>query len=194
MITVIIAVAIAYLLGSLQIATIVCKAIGVSDPRQEGSKNPGTTNVLRLGGKIPALLVLIGDMLKGVIPVLLAQRLGLAGIALGFVALAAFLGHVFPIFFNFKGGKGVATTFGVSLALSPVVGALSIATWLIIAFIFRYSSLAAIVTCVFIPIYIAIFSDHGYLIPIILITIILLWKHTENIKRLLHKEEGKIKL
>lgn len=133
----------AYLLGSLSSAIIVCKAFGLPDPRSQGSKNPGATNVMRIGGKKLAVLVLVGDVLKGVVAVLLAKTLGLSGELLAAAGFAVFLGHCFPVFFSFKGGKGVATAMGALLALSPFIAGLTFLVWLIVFAVFRYSSLAA---------------------------------------------------
>ncbi|MCK4870937.1 MAG: glycerol-3-phosphate 1-O-acyltransferase PlsY [Gammaproteobacteria bacterium] len=194
MITATIAIVIAYLLGSLSSAIIVCKLMGLPDPRTEGSKNPGTTNVLRIGGKNAAIITLLGDMLKGVIPVLIAHALRVDGFMLGLVALAAFLGHLFPLYFGFKGGKGVATFLGAQLALAPVIGIAIIITWLIVAFLFRYSSLAALVAAALAPIYALILQHYAYFIPILAMTLLIYWKHQSNIKNLLAGKEDKIRL
>lgn len=193
MITATIAIVIAYLLGSLSSAIIVCKLMGLPDPRTEGSKNPGTTNVLRIGGKKAAIITLLGDMLKGVIPVLIAHALRVDGFMLGLVALAAFLGHLFPLYFGFKGGKGVATFLGAQLALAPIIGIAIIITWLIVALLFRYSSLAALVAAALAPIYALILQHYAYFIPILAMTLLIYWKHQSNIKNLLAKKEDKIR-
>jgi glycerol-3-phosphate acyltransferase PlsY len=138
--TILIAVIISYLFGSLSSAIIVCKLMGLTDPRTTGSNNPGATNVLRIGGKVPAVITLLGDVLKGVIPVLAAKWYGLPPLGLALVTLAAFLGHLFPVFFRFQGGKGVATLIGCLLALSWPVGLCWMATWLVMALLFRSSS------------------------------------------------------
>lgn len=194
MITITLFIVIAYLFGSLASAIIVCKIMHLPDPRTAGSTNPGATNVLRIGGKLPALLVLVGDMLKGAIPVFLARIFGLDGFALAFVGLAALIGHLFPIFFGFKGGKGVATFLGAILSLSFFVGLLCLITWLVIAVIFRYSSLAALVSAVLAPVYVIFFSNPRYLIPIIFMIALLFWKHLDNIARLRSKTESRISL
>src|SRR5689334_17854922 len=142
-IEIIIAFIIAYLIGSISTAIVTCKIMRLPDPRDQGSGNPGATNVLRFGGKKAAIITLMGDMLKGVIPVLAAKWFGFNTVGLSLVAFAAFLGHLYPIFFRFQGGKGVATAFGCFIALSWPLGLLLAATWLIIAILFRYSSLAA---------------------------------------------------
>lgn len=182
----------AYLLGSISSAVIICKLWGLPDPRTEGSKNPGTTNVLRLGGKWPALATLICDGLKGVIPVLLAKWLGVAPMLQAIILLLACMGHMFPLFFGFKGGKGVATALGGIIALAWPVGFAMLGTWLIVAAIFRYSSLAAILSFIFLPIYIWTLSDRSYIIPLCLLSVIILFMHRENIKRLISGQESKI--
>lgn len=183
---------IAYLLGSISSAILVCKFLGLPDPRNEGSKNPGATNVMRFGGKQAAILTLLGDVLKGVIAVVLARLFGLQGIWLGWIAVAAFLGHLYPIFFQFKGGKGVATALGVTLALSPAVGIVAAITWLLVLVFSRYSSLAAIVTAIFTPIYSVMFKGFDYFLPLLVMTIFLIWRHRQNIKRLREGTEPKV--
>lgn len=162
------------------------------DPRQMGSGNPGATNVLRFAGKGLAIYVLLGDILKGVIPVVLAKLAGVPAHWLGWVALAAFLGHLFPIFFNFKGGKGVATAFGGILALTWPLALLLIITWLLVAAIFRYSSLAAVIACLMTPIYGFWLIGTGNYLPLLIICTLLLMRHFENIQRLLAGMESKI--
>jgi len=188
-----ISVIIAYLLGSVSCAVIVSKIMKLPDPRKEGSGNPGATNVFRLGGKKAAIYVLIGDALKGLIAVIIGRLFHVDGILLGFVALAAVIGHVFPIFFKFKGGKGVATSIGAILGLSFWVGIFLIATWIIVALIFRYASVAALITAIAAPIYMLIAGRGGFAFPVLLITILIIWKHWENINRLRKGTEGKIK-
>ena len=155
---------IAYLCGSINFAIVLCKITGRPDPRSQGSGNPGATNVLRFGGKLLALAVIMGDALKGVLPVLLARAFHVHDSALSLVALAAVVGHMYPLFFRFQGGKGVATTLGVILALSWMVGLIVIATWIVIALLFRFSSLASLVAIVLLPLYLFCFSDqaHGH--------------------------------
>jgi len=194
MITIIIFVVIAYLCGSLSNAIIVCKLLGLPDPRIEGSGNPGTANVLRIAGKKAAALVLLGDALKGFIPVVVARIFNVDGLALGLVAIAAVIGHIYPIFFKFKGGKGVATFLGTTFALSPIVGIAFILTWLIVAFLSRYASLASLISSILSIIYIFIFSKFAYLIPILAIIALIIWKHRGNIQRLLAGTESKINL
>ena len=184
---------IAYLLGSLSAAVLVCNILGLSDPRSGGSGNPGTTNVMRLHGKKAAFLTLSGDILKGIIPVLLAKVISNSEIIIALSGLAAFLGHIFPIYFGFKGGKGVATLIGVLFATHWQLGAAYVLTWILTAFIFRYSSLAALIAAILTPLY-AYFSgqESQYIVILIIIMIILLWKHKPNIINLIKKKEDKI--
>jgi len=146
MLTNILIIVAAYLFGSLSSAVIVCRLFSLPDPRTHGSNNPGATNVLRLGGKLPAALTLVGDMLKGLLPVVLANYLGRQPEVLALVAIAAFAGHIFPLFFQFKGGKGVATALGALIGAMPIVGLLAIATWLAVCLLSRISSVAALTT------------------------------------------------
>ena len=184
----------AYLCGSLCSAIVVSHAFHLPDPRVHGSKNPGTTNVLRLAGKPYALLVLLADVLKGTLPQLLGHWLALSPFELGCSALAAVLGHLYPIFFNFKGGKGVATTLGALLGLNPWLGLQTAFTWLIVAALSRYSSLAAIIALSLAPSYVLLGSDKAAFLPLLTIAVFILWQHRSNIKRLIHGEEPKIKL
>lgn len=182
----------AYLLGSVSSAIIVCRLSGLPDPRSEGSKNPGATNVLRLGGKKLAALTLLGDVLKGFIAVKLAMWFNPNPLNIAPVMLAVFLGHLYPIFFNFKGGKGVATAFGAIAGLSWLVGALLIGTWGLMVFLFRFSSLAALVSALLAPIFVALLLNIQYAIPVLIITFILLWRHRGNIDRLIKGTEPKL--
>ncbi len=184
----------AYLLGSISSAIIVCRLLGLPDPRGEGSGNPGATNVLRIGGKKAAAATLIGDMLKGLIPVLIAKFLG-AGITVqALVAVAAFLGHLYPVFFGFRGGKGVATALGVLLGLHWPVGLLTIATWLVIAKVFKVSSLAALLSILVTPIYIWwLIPERSLIIAMLFMGTLLFWRHRSNIRNLLEGNESKIK-
>jgi len=189
----IVAIIFSYLAGSLSSAIIVCKLARLPDPRAQGSKNPGATNVLRIGGKKLAAIVLLGDALKGFIPVLVAGYVLSIPVA-SWCALAAFLGHLFPIFFGFKGGKGVATALGTWFALDWRLGLLAVLVWLIVAYMTRYSSLAAI-TMVLVVFASPLYSTPGYLTPVIsipLMCLILLWTHRHNIQRLLAGTEPKI--
>ncbi len=164
--------------------------MGLDDPREQGSGNPGATNVMRIGGKKAAAITLIGDALKGLIPVLLSKSLGVELIVLSLVVLAAFLGHLYPIFFGFKGGKGVATTFGVTLGVSLLLGVIVAGTWFMVYKISKISSLSALVAAVLIPVYVWFVTRDEYLLVVfVLISIILLWRHKSNIQRLLKGEE-----
>lgn len=181
-----------YLLGSISSAIIICRLMGLADPRSTGSNNPGTTNVLRIGGKFPAILTLLFDALKGFIPVLVAVLIGVKHQWLAWIALAAILGHMFPVFFKFKGGKGVATMLGALLGLAWPLGVLVIATWLVVALIFRYSSLAALVATVLAPVYAFYLFDKAYTIPLAIMALIVVIRHHENIRRLVTGQESRI--
>jgi glycerol-3-phosphate acyltransferase PlsY len=193
----ILAVGAAYLIGSLSFAVIVSRAMGLSDPRTYGSGNPGATNVLRSGSKKAAVLTLLLDALKGFVPVFLVDQLGgRVGLGEGTVALvglAAFLGHLWPVFFHFKGGKGVATAAGVLFGFDWILGIATLATWIIIAFFFRYSSLAAIVSAVFAPFFYLLFWGGGPIAGVVaLMGLLLVWRHTANIQKLLKGTESKL--
>ena len=182
-----------YLLGSISTAIIVCKLMGLPDPRTEGSRNPGATNVARLGGKKAAALTLIGDMLKGLIPVLIAHALHASPTVLAATALAAFLGHLYPVFFGFQGGKGVATALGVIYGLYWPVGLFTTGIWLAMAVVFRYSSLAALTAILLTPLgFLWLKPDMPVIIAMLIITVILYWRHRSNIANLLSGKEGKI--
>ncbi|HEX2603101.1 MAG TPA: glycerol-3-phosphate 1-O-acyltransferase PlsY [Oxalicibacterium sp.] len=197
MITVLFVVA-AYLIGSISFAVVVSKMLGLDDPRSYGSKNPGATNVLRSGSKKAAILTLLGDALKGVVAVLLAKCLGPslgvteAGIAL--VAIAVFVGHLWPIFFRFIGGKGVATALGVLLALNLWLGLATLITWLVVAYAFRFSSLAALVASVFAPFYCALMfgTSDPVLLAVTAMSVLLIMRHRKNIANLLAGKESRI--
>lgn len=184
---------IAYLSGSIATAILVCRAMGLPDPRAGGSRNPGATNVLRLGGKKAAALTLIGDLLKGLLPVLLARWLGLEPTGLALVALAAFLGHLYPVFFGFVGGKGVATALGGMLGLSWPTALAALAVWLFVAFVLRISSLAALVAAALAPLFAWWFGVRGisWLILVGMVGL-LIWRHRANIRNLLAGREGRI--
>ena len=196
------AVLVAYLMGSLSFAVVVSRLMGLSDPRTYGSKNPGATNVLRSGNKVAAVLTLLLDAFKGWLPVMLVKWYGADwGLGDGTVALvgfAAFLGHLFPVFFGFKGGKGVATAAGVILAFNPWLGLAALATWLIIAIFFRYSSLASIVTAVFAPFFFLLGGGSVWEAPgavvlsLTFMGLLLIWRHAENINRLIAGKESKL--
>jgi glycerol-3-phosphate acyltransferase PlsY len=187
------AVLISYCIGSVSSAIIVCKIMGLPDPRTEGSKNPGATNVLRLGGKKAAIITLLGDTLKGVLPILIARGLGFDDTALALIAFAAFLGHLFPVFFHFEGGKGVATALGCMLALNWPTALCWMATWGIMAFIFRYSSLSALTASVLAPFYIWFFTGNLiWVSTIALMSILLIIRHRGNIVKLIRGKENKL--
>ncbi len=182
----------AYLLGSVSCAIIVCRLLGLPDPRGQGSGNPGATNVMRIGGKKAAGITLFGDMLKGFIPVYVANVLGVAPGLQAAIGLAAFFGHLYPIFFGFKGGKGVATSIGVLLGLSWWLGLAFIATWLSVYKLKKISSLSALVASSLSPIFAwFIVSDKFVVVAVLLMTLVLLYRHKSNIQRLLVGEEGK---
>ena len=187
----------AYLIGSLSFAVIVSRAMGLSDPRTYGSGNPGATNVLRSGNKPAAVLTLLFDALKGAVPVLLVQaygaRWGLGEGSAALVGLAAFIGHLWPVFFGFRGGKGVATAAGVLLALNPWLGLATLATWVIIAAFFRYSSLAAIVAAVFAPFYqLLIWGGGPVAVTALVMGGLLVWRHRGNLQKLMAGTESKL--
>jgi glycerol-3-phosphate acyltransferase PlsY len=183
----------AYLLGSLPFAVIVSRAFGLADPRSYGSKNPGATNVLRSGNKLAAALTLSGDAAKGWLAVWLAQRLEFGPETVALAALAALLGHVFPLFLRFKGGKGVATALGALLALSGALAVAAAGTWLLVAAITRYSSLAAIIAALVAPIAgWALLDEPALRLGIACLALILIWRHRSNIAKLLAGTEGRI--
>lgn len=182
---------IAYLLGSISSAVIFCKLAGLADPREVGSHNAGATNVLRIGGKSAALGVLLFDILKGTLPVAIGVSFNLSPSALGFIALAVCLGHIFPIFFQFKGGKGVATALGAISALSFVVVGGAIGTWLLVFIISGYSSLSAVLTALIVPFYIWWFEPQ-FTFPVALVCCLLVYRHHDNIQRLWRGQEDKM--
>ena len=182
-----------YLLGSLSSAVIVARLMGLRDPREVGSKNPGATNVLRYGGKKAAIATLAGDMLKGVIAVLIARWLSTDPVVIGATMVTAFLGHLYPVFFGFKGGKGVATALGAFLGANIWLGLAVVVTWLLMAYITRYSSLSALVATAAAPFYTWYFiNDVPHVIAVIVIAVILFWRHRSNIRNLLTGKENKI--
>ena len=186
-------VTVAYLVGSVCSAVIVCRLFDLPDPRTKGSKNPGTSNVLRLAGKQYASIVLLADMLKCLLPVLLAHVLGAGPIILGFTCFAAVIGHMYPLFFDFKGGKGVATALGALLGLNFILGVMVIATWLLVANFSRHASLASIVSTILAPIYsLFVFGNLSVFLPIMFISLAILYKHGDNITRLMDGTEEKI--
>ncbi|MDA0149968.1 glycerol-3-phosphate 1-O-acyltransferase PlsY [Vibrio sp. LaRot3] len=181
----------AYLLGSISSAVLICRLLRLPDPRGVGSNNPGATNVMRIGGKKAALSVLLCDMLKGTIPVWGGYFLNIDPIILGVVAIAACLGHMYPLFFHFKGGKGVATALGAIAPIGLDLTAMIIVTWLIVAFAFRYSSLAAIVTVLLAPLFTWMIKPH-YTLPVAMLCCLIVFRHHQNIRRLLDGSEPKI--
>ncbi|MBU2870106.1 glycerol-3-phosphate 1-O-acyltransferase PlsY [Colwellia sp. E2M01] len=182
---------VAYLIGSISSAILVCKLLGLPDPRTTGSKNPGATNVLRMSNILTAATVLFLDILKGTIPVWGAYFLDINALYLGFIGVAACLGHMYPIFFDFKGGKAVATALGTLLPIGLTLGGLLVITWVIVAKISKYSSLAAIVTVSIAPLYVY-FLKPLYVYPTLMLSALIVFRHRENIKRLLTGTENKI--
>ncbi len=183
----------AYLCGSVSTAILVCRLMGLPDPRSEGSRNPGATNVLRIGGRKAAAITLAGDFLKGLIPVLVARAFGQGPEVLAATAFAAFLGHLYPVFFGFQGGKGVATALGVMVGLSWQVALAALATWLVIARVWKISSLAALGAATLSPLYALLFGLPGaYALALLPMVALLLWRHRENIRRLLAGTESRI--
>ena len=183
-----------YLLGSVSSAIIICRILGLPDPRTEGSKNPGATNVLRIGGKKVAAFVLIFDGLKGAMPILLAHYFGLSLFELTIILLSAFLGHVFPIYYGFKGGKGVATYLGGLIGLNFFVGLTFSIIWLIVAKVIKVSSIAALTATLLSPIYFYFITTHDVkaTLVIFLINLFIYFTHRENIRRIMNGEEGVI--
>ena len=198
----VLAVLAAYIVGSLSFAVIVSRLMGLSDPRTYGSKNPGATNVLRSGSKPAAVVTLLLDAAKGWLPVALiawyGKAWGLEEGTLAMAGLAAFLGHLFPVFFRFQGGKGVATALGVLFGIHWGLGLATALTWLIIAWFFRYSSLASLVSAVFAPVYyvfgdgVAWYLDRSILLEIAVMALLLLWRHAQNISRLVKGTESRL--
>lgn len=186
-------VPLAYLLGSLSSAVIVSRLMGLPDPREEGSKNPGATNVLRLGGKRAAVFTLVGDVVKGLVPVLIIGALNAPSEVLAAVGFMAFLGHLYPVFFGFKGGKGVATALGVLAGYSWPIGLALVATWLLCAWATRISSLSALVTAALAPLYVWYGLNVSSLtVSAICMSTLLFWRHRNNIQRLVRGEESRI--
>ncbi len=185
-------VAIAYLLGSVSSAIVVSKLMRLPDPRSSGSGNPGATNVLRVGGKRAGAITLLGDVLKGLLPVVAAKAFGFSDGVVAITALAAFLGHLYPVYFGFRGGKGVATSLGILLGLRPALGGIVLGIWLLILAVFRYSSLAALTAVV-----LGLFYAWGevptdYYLVYVLVAIAILWRHRANIIRLIQGTETKV--
>ncbi|MEZ5646662.1 MAG: glycerol-3-phosphate 1-O-acyltransferase PlsY [Burkholderiaceae bacterium] len=197
-----IAVVLAYLAGSLSFAVVVSRVMGLADPRTYGSKNPGATNVLRSGSKAAAVVTLLLDAIKGWLPVVVVkwwgEGWGLGDGTVALVGLAAFLGHLWPVFFRFQGGKGVATAAGVIVGFEPWLGLAALLTWMIIAIFFRYSSLASIVTAIFAPVYYLFGSGVAWDAPgmmvlaLAVMAVLLVWRHAQNINRLIAGKESRL--
>jgi acyl phosphate:glycerol-3-phosphate acyltransferase len=184
---------VAYLIGSISFAVIVSSVMGLADPRSYGSGNPGATNVLRSGNKLAAILTLLGDAFKGWLAVWLAGHVGFGPTGVALAAIAVFLGHLYPVFFRFQGGKGVATAAGVLLAIHPALGGATLLTWLIIAFFFRYSSLAALVAAVFAPLFdVFLFGPSRISLAVAAMSALLIWRHRANISKLMAGKESRI--
>ncbi len=184
---------VSYLIGSISSAVIICKALGLPDPRTQGSKNPGATNVLRLGGKKTAAFVLLFDGLKGAVPVFIVDYYGFGLIALTLTALCAFLGHIFPVFFRFRGGKGVATYLGGLIAINLLAGLIFSLIWLLVAKVLKISSLAALIATALSPFYFYLITgDLKSTLIIGLISLLIFYTHRGNIKRLINKDEDVI--
>lgn len=193
MLTAVLLVIAAYLLGSISSAILVCRLLGLPDPRTQGSKNPGATNVLRIAGRMAAAITLAGDSLKGLIPMLAGHLLGVGPSGLAAIGLAAVLGHLFPIFFGFRGGKGVATALGVQLGLWWPIGLTVAALWLFVAKVLRISSLSALVSMALAPLVVWLYWPEPVLIGMqLMVTGILFWRHRSNIRNLIEGSEGKI--
>lgn len=182
----------AYLIGSISSAIVVCRLMGLPDPRTTGSQNPGATNVLRSGNKLAAILTLAGDLFKGLIPVLWAVHLKYSEVWIGAVMIAVVLGHLYPIFFGFKGGKGVATAAGAFLGLDTVMGFVLIMTWLLIVLLFRVVALAAVVVALLAPFYVLWALGPWFAIPVGIMSLFIIWRHRANILRILQGTEPKI--
>ncbi len=183
---------VAYLLGSVNSAIVMCKLFGLPSPRSVGSGNPGATNVLRLGNKTAAGLTLLSDVFKGIIPVVIGHLFHLPAASLCWIALAAVLGHVYPIYFAFKGGKGVATALGCLFAIHLLLGLAVGVVWLMMAACFRFSSLASIIALISAPIFGALFLGHATLVPLILMTFLILYRHKSNVHKLMKGTESKL--
>ncbi len=193
MITATLLIIAAYLLGSVSSAIIVCRVMGLPDPRTQGSNNPGATNVLRIGGKKPAAITLLGDSLKGVIPMLVGHLFGAGPAVLAGIGLAAFVGHLFPVFFGFRGGKGVATALGVQFGLYWPIGLCVAAVWLFVAKVLKISSLSGLISMALAPVFVWLFWDAPALIGMqLVITGLLIWRHRSNIRNLLAGTEDRL--
>ncbi len=188
---------IAYLIGSISFAVLISKLMGLGDPRTYGSKNPGATNVLRSGNKVAAVLTLLLDALKGYLPTALVQyyafELGFEDTTIAFVGVAAFIGHLFPVFFRFQGGKGVATAAGVLLAYEPILGAVTLLCWVVVAAVFRYASLASLIAAAFAPFFTLMFFDRpSVALAVSVMSLLLIWRHWRNIVKLVQGKESRL--
>ena len=196
MISIIVTIALivfAYLLGSVSSAIIVCRLMGLPDPRTQGSNNPGATNVLRIGGKKPAAITLVGDSLKGLIPMLVGHLLGVGPAVLAGIGLAAFIGHLYPVFFGFRGGKGVATALGVQFGLYWPIGLAVAAVWLFVAKVLKISSLSGLISMALAPVFVWLFwPDRSLLGMQLIVTGLLIWRHRSNIQNLVAGTESRI--
>lgn len=193
MFTALFLVIVGYLVGSVASAVIASRLMGLPDPRYEGSRNPGATNVLRLGSRKAAALTLFGDLVKGLLPVLLGRALGGSPAVLAVIAVAAFMGHLFPVFFRFRGGKGVATGLGAIAGLAWPVAVAMIVTWIIMALIFRYSSLAALTAALLAPLYAGILAPRpAFVAAIATISLFVVWRHRSNLRNLFAGTEDKM--
>jgi len=181
----------AYILGSISSAILVCYVFRVGDPRTQGSGNPGATNVLRIAGPFAAVLVLVFDILKGTLSVYAAFLLGVDAISIGLIAISACLGHMYPVFFQFKGGKGVATALGCLIAMGFNLAGFLLGTWLLVVLISGYSSVAAIITVSLAPLY-TLFFKPEYVYSVLMLSTLIIWQHRDNIRRLWRGEESKI--
>ena len=184
-------IAVAYLFGSLSSAVVISQLFGLPDPRTAGSKNPGATNVYRLGGRVPALLVLVMDILKGTIPVYGSYFLGIEPIMLGVIAIFACLGHIFPLYFGFKGGKSVATAFGAMLPIGLDLAGLLILSWVVVVFLTGYSSLGALIAVSLAPLFTFLIKPL-YTVPVAMLSLLIILRHKDNIARLLAGNESKV--
>lgn len=184
-------IAVAYLFGSLSSAVVISRLFGLPDPRTAGSKNPGATNVYRLGGRVPALLVLVMDILKGTIPVYGSYFLGIEPITLGLIAIFACLGHIFPLYFGFQGGKAVATAFGAMLPIGLDLAGLLILSWVIVVFLTGYSSLGALIAVSLAPLFTFLIKPL-YTVPVAMLSLLIVVRHKDNITRLLAGNESKV--
>ncbi len=186
-------ISLAYLFGSFSSAVVVCKVMGFSDPRENGSNNPGATNVLRLYGKLAAFITLMGDLLKGLLPVMIGKLFNVSDLVLALIGLAAFLGHLYPVFFGLKGGKGIATFIGVLYGFAWQLGLVFMITWGLIALLFKYSSLSAMVASLVSILAAGVFlGSKVYLVVVLIIVIFIFYRHRSNIKNLINGTEDKL--